>query len=86
MLPNCKQIAELASENLDTPLTGIARLKMKIHLMMCKHCGTYVHQMQLSSKTIGFMDTHSGPNDNVKDHVEKHYREIHCGQASDGSK
>ncbi len=78
MLPNCKQVAEQASENLDTPLTGMAWLKLKIHLLMCKHCGRYVDQLALSSETVAALDNDVEPNESVKATVEEQYRELHC--------
>ena len=81
MLPNCKQIAEQASENIDTPLTGMARFKHKIHLLMCKHCERYVNQLELSSKTIASLEEHSKTNETVKRKVEEQYRDLHCGDS-----
>ncbi len=82
MLPNCKQIAEQASENIDEPLTGMAWFKHKVHVLMCKHCARYVNQMELSSKTVSSLDEQITPNQDVKKHVEEKYRDIHCGDSS----
>ncbi|MBV1909998.1 MAG: hypothetical protein KUG78_11895 [Kangiellaceae bacterium] len=78
MLPNCKQMAELASKNLDTPLTGMAWLKRKIHMLMCKHCSRYSDQIKLSSKTVSTLDLDLPINEDVKKNVEKTYQELHC--------
>lgn len=82
MLPNCKQISEQASENIDTPLTGMAWFKHKVHLLMCKHCGRYVNQLELSSETVRSLDNQVPPNEEVKKNVEEKYRELHCNDSS----
>jgi len=86
MLPNCKQIAEQASENIDTPLTGMAWVKLKLHLLICKHCNRYVNQIELSSKTVEAMNTDCEPNEIVKKNVEECYRELHVKQSTGGNK
>lgn len=82
MLPNCKQIAEQASENLDSPLTGMAWFKHKVHLLMCKHCARYVDQLELSKKTVSSLDGHVVPNEQVKKNVEEKYRDLHCNNST----
>ena len=85
MLPNCKQIAEQASQHLDTPLTGMAWLKMQIHLLMCKHCSRYSEQIGLSSQTVEAIDNEIEPNESVKKNVEECYRELHCNNDPNSS-
>ncbi len=53
-LPSCKQVTEMSSQLLDDKLTGLARFKLKVHLMMCDRCRRYQQQMQLTSATIRY--------------------------------
>ena len=77
MLPSCKQIAEQASENIDTPLSGIRWFKMKLHMLMCVFCRRYNEQMILSSKTIRTMGEETVENEQVRERVAECYHEIH---------
>jgi predicted anti-sigma-YlaC factor YlaD len=86
ILHKCKQVAEQASENLDTPLTGMACFKLKVHLMMCKHCSRYLEQIALSSKTVRAIEQSNEPNSSVRKNVEARYRALHCQQKSQQSK
>ena len=52
MLPNCKQVAEMLSEDLDQPISGLRRFKFKLHLVMCRYCRRYGEQLQLASETF----------------------------------
>ncbi len=82
MLPSCKEVAQLASENIDTPVKGNRWLKMKLHLMMCTYCRRYNKQMNLTQETICKMDNHShdGSDDlkkQVFEKVEANYKKAH---------
>lgn len=78
MLPNCKQIAEQVSENIDEPLTGIRWLKMKFHLLMCAYCRRYNNQIQISSDTVATICNETKPNEEVRIIVKKNFNEMHC--------
>ncbi len=43
----CRQATMLASESLDRPLTLWERLKLKLHLSMCRNCSNCHDSMQL---------------------------------------
>lgn len=77
MLLNCKQVAELVSENIDKPLSGTPWLKMKVHLFLCAYCRRYNKQMALSCKTVGCIDKKTQPSDQLCKNAEHHFREIH---------
>lgn len=55
MLPSCKQVTELLSEDIDKPLTGFRRFKLKLHLMMCRYCRRYESQLSLSGRAINLL-------------------------------
>lgn len=46
MLFTCREMARLASEELDRPLPLLVRFRMFIHLLLCKECKTYHDQIQ----------------------------------------
>ncbi len=69
MLPNCKEIAELASENIDTPIKGSLWLKMKLHLMMCTVCRRYKKQMEITHETI--CELKHAESEEVKERIHK---------------
>jgi predicted anti-sigma-YlaC factor YlaD len=47
-MPSCKQVTHMVSESLDGKvLSWRERIKLKIHLSMCKACQQMVRQMEL---------------------------------------
>lgn len=49
---SCKEVAEKASEYLDRDLGRWERLKVGLHVAMCKHCSRYLRQLELTSKLV----------------------------------
>ena len=43
---SCKEVAYLASQALDTPLTWRQRWGMRLHLLFCRLCRRYVGQLR----------------------------------------
>lgn len=82
VLPNCKQVAEQASENIDSPISGIKWLKLKFHLLICKHCSRYFDQIELTSKTIQSIGVEETANTEVRGNVERCYRELHVEKSN----
>ena len=78
MLPNCKQIAEQTSENIDEPLKGTRWLNMKFHMLMCAFCRRYGNQMALSSKSVEYLTQKNKPSEETRINVENCYSELHC--------
>lgn len=77
MLPSCKQVAEQASENIDTPLTGMKWFKMKIHLLICAFCRRYNEQMILSSETVKSLGEKETSSNAIRQQVAECYHETH---------
>ncbi len=77
MLPNCKQMAEQASENIDQPITGLKWFKMKLHMLMCKHCRLYNRKINLSSQAVNCIHQHHHTNEETRTKVTKAYKELH---------
>ena len=42
---SCKQASELASRAMDQPLAPAERLLLRLHLMMCRGCRNFTHQI-----------------------------------------
>ena len=79
MLPSCKEVAELASENLDNPVKGRRWLKFKLHLMMCTYCRRYKKQMGITKKTVcqlGHVHSEQVKN-RIFEQVEANFKETH---------
>ncbi len=55
---NCKQVTELISQNLDTPIPWIQRWRIKLHLLMCHSCSAYLKQLKFIQKVLLTMDGH----------------------------
>lgn len=52
----CRGLAEIASDYIDGELNGRQNLSVKLHLMMCRHCRTFVGNLRTS---IHLMKAHS---------------------------
>jgi predicted anti-sigma-YlaC factor YlaD len=42
----CKELTEVATDYLEGDLSRMERLRVRIHLWMCRHCRTYLDQMR----------------------------------------
>ncbi len=54
---SCREVSELVSRSLDEKLPLIVRLKVRVHLLMCRMCATFARRVrqlreQLSSGRI----------------------------------
>lgn len=52
----CRDLAGIASDYIDGELTGRRNLSVKMHLMMCKHCRSFIGNLRAS---IDLMKAHS---------------------------
>ncbi|MBI1869157.1 MAG: zf-HC2 domain-containing protein [Methylocystis sp.] len=62
---SCEEVVERASEYLDRDLGRWGRLKVRLHIAMCKHCNRYVLQLGLTTRLV-----RSRPADPLAPHVE----------------
>ncbi len=53
VMPDCKEVAELASFSMDETLPLKKRAGLKLHIMMCKFCRRNYKQLYLIRKLIG---------------------------------
>ena len=44
---NCKEVTEIASQSLDRDLPFWTRFNLRVHLMMCNMCSSYVNQLKV---------------------------------------
>ena len=75
MLPTCREVAEQLSEEIDQPITGFKKFKLKLHLLMCVHCRRYKEQLELSSKTVDLLAAKNQPNAELRETLLAHFRE-----------
>ncbi|AFP29105.1 zf-HC2 domain-containing protein [Marinobacter sp. BSs20148] len=45
----CRDLAGIASDYIDGELTGRRNLSVKMHLMMCKHCRSFIGNLRVST-------------------------------------
>ncbi len=50
--PTCKEVHRLTSEGLDRDLTLIERLRVRMHLAVCKACTNFTNQMDLIRRAM----------------------------------
>jgi len=43
---SCREVHDHVARGTVDELGGLARLKLRLHLMMCHHCARYVRQLQ----------------------------------------
>jgi anti-sigma factor RsiW len=48
----CRDLAEIASNYIDGELNGRQNLSVKMHLMMCKDCRTFIGNLRASSNLL----------------------------------
>ena len=48
----CKQVSDTASDLLEGPTTLTQRIKLRLHVMICKYCRRYLEQLRLSMGVV----------------------------------
>lgn len=48
----CRDLAVIASDYIDGELTGWQNLSVKMHLMMCKDCRTFIGNLRASTELL----------------------------------
>ncbi|MCJ8170149.1 zf-HC2 domain-containing protein [Atopomonas sediminilitoris] len=49
---SCRELAEQASQYLDKDLSLSQQLSVRMHLLMCRHCRRFIHQLRLGQQVI----------------------------------
>lgn len=65
----CKQVTDRASDYVDTPPGLMSRISLRIHLIMCKHCRRYLHQLRISSRASAEIGKPEPPGDDEIDRL-----------------
>lgn len=52
----CRDLARMASDYIDGELTASQKLSVRMHLLMCVHCRTFIGNLRASTK---LMQAHS---------------------------
>lgn len=50
--PTCREIHRLTSEGMDRQLSGIERLRMRLHLLLCVGCSRFGEQTALLRRAV----------------------------------
>jgi len=58
---SCKELTELVTDYLEENLPWRERLRIQVHLWMCKHCGRYVDQMRTVIRLLRRLPTEPIP-------------------------
>jgi len=45
LMPNCKEVTELVSMSMDEPMPFFTRIRMWMHLAMCRYCSRFRRQL-----------------------------------------
>lgn len=67
---NCREISERTSDFIDAALPWRVRLKVRLHLMMCRLCREYVRQMTLVTRTLRRLPESEPPGEVSPDQLE----------------
>jgi putative zinc finger protein len=59
----CKQVTELISQGMDRDLSWAERLRIRLHLMLCKGCTHYEDQMAVLRNVSRAFADHFSPRD-----------------------
>lgn len=86
LIPDCKTVTRMVSESMDTELPWGQRMKMRMHLIMCKYCSRFKRQLDLLRKASQSLASHPAEPDassvlpqDVRDHIKKALRESSSG-------
>ena len=78
----CRQLAMNASRYLDSDLPWRDRIGIRVHLMMCRHCGRYVDQL---ARTVSMLraTAEQAPGPGTDDRV---IAAVRAARATDGDR
>lgn len=53
----CKQTSNLGTEYLDRSLSFGVKLQFWLHLGMCRHCSTHLHQLEVTTHALSRLES-----------------------------
>lgn len=87
LMLNCRQASELASQAMDEGLPLRKRLSLKFHLMMCRGCTNFTHQMSFLRAAASRLGHHDGMphlSNEAKERIAKVLRDLQSSGKNDG--
>ncbi len=78
---NCKQASELMSQAMDAKLPMGKRLSLRLHVLMCRGCNNFSHQISFLRKAAKHLDGYGESNvphlsKEVRNRIATAWREI----------
>jgi predicted anti-sigma-YlaC factor YlaD len=70
----CQEITELVTDYLEDRVSVTDRLRFRLHVGMCLHCRTYLHQMKQTIRILGSLHGQEIPAD-VRDELLQWFRD-----------
>lgn len=70
----CQQLTELVTDYMEGRLPLRQRMRVQMHLGMCRRCRAYLRQMRLTVRTLGEMSTKEPMPDDVRDELLRRFR------------
>jgi len=80
----CRDLAGIASDYIDSELTGRQYVSVKMHLMMCKDCRTFIGNLRASTN---LMKAHSSgkPDEELMRRIDERVTEaLHAWKENNG--
>jgi predicted anti-sigma-YlaC factor YlaD len=63
LLRACRHVRESLSDGLDEPLTGFAKLRLRLHLVYCPACRRVARSLERTVELLGQLKDDEGVND-----------------------
>ena len=60
-MPTCQHVVEQADDYLNGDMSPFRRWQYRLHLLICSRCRLFLHQFQLTIRTIGSLSTGDSP-------------------------
>jgi len=80
----CKGLAEIASDYIDDELTGRQNLSVKMHLMMCRHCRTFIGNLRASTDLLKVHSSGHGNEELIRKIDERVAEALNARTSEDG--
>ena len=74
---SCRELTELASDYLDGRLSTPARLRVRLHLLMCNACRRYIAQVHAVIGALGRLGPPERPSDDTLRALQNHRASLH---------
>ncbi|MCH8497802.1 MAG: zf-HC2 domain-containing protein [Marinobacter sp.] len=78
----CKDLAVIASDYIDGELGTGGKLSVRMHLMMCRHCRTFIGQLKQSTVLMAAHSSQQAPADYIARLDEEIHRALTQGIGS----